>query len=257
MKEHDSVLFHDNDFEFFIDPNGDNHEYYEFEINALGTGWDSAPAASIQGRRKGAEQLGDSWSQVRDSPGRDLERSAATRTAAGRSSSRFRGRRWGSWRGAGRRRADGDQWRVNFSRVEWPLSVVDGAYRKPSRGSAEHNWVWSPQHVVDMHRPETWGYVQFSIRQAGDGVVQAGPVAAGETMAARGVLRAARIQRRRTAAGPATLAELGTSSGIAGLSAPAMSTAGSLFEASVDLRLPDGKTQRWHIRQDSLIWPGE
>ena len=26
--------------EFFIDPNGDNHEYYEFEINALGTGWD-------------------------------------------------------------------------------------------------------------------------------------------------------------------------------------------------------------------------
>jgi len=40
LTEHDSVIFNDNDFEVFIDPNGDNHEYYEFEINALGTGWD-------------------------------------------------------------------------------------------------------------------------------------------------------------------------------------------------------------------------
>jgi len=29
----------------------------------------------------------------------------------------------------------------------------------------------------------------------------------------------------------------------------------SLFEASVDLRLAAGKTQRWHIRQDALVWP--
>ena len=40
LTEHDSVIFHDNDFEVFIDPDGDNHEYYEFEINALGTYWD-------------------------------------------------------------------------------------------------------------------------------------------------------------------------------------------------------------------------
>src|SRR5260370_14743824 len=39
LTQHDSVIFHDNDFEVFIDPNGDNHEYYEFEINALNTGW--------------------------------------------------------------------------------------------------------------------------------------------------------------------------------------------------------------------------
>ena len=38
--KHDSVIFHDNDFEVFIDPNGDNHQYYEFELNALNTGWD-------------------------------------------------------------------------------------------------------------------------------------------------------------------------------------------------------------------------
>src|SRR5436853_6163025 len=40
LTEHDSVIFHDNDFEVFLDPNSDNHEYYEFEMNALNTTWD-------------------------------------------------------------------------------------------------------------------------------------------------------------------------------------------------------------------------
>jgi hypothetical protein len=39
LTRHDSVIFHDNDFEVFIDPDGDTLEYYEFEINALNTGW--------------------------------------------------------------------------------------------------------------------------------------------------------------------------------------------------------------------------
>ncbi len=40
LTKHDSVIFHDNDFEIFIDPDGDNHQYYEIEINALNTEWD-------------------------------------------------------------------------------------------------------------------------------------------------------------------------------------------------------------------------
>lgn len=40
LTRHDSVIFHDNDFEVFIDPNGDNHEYAEFEMNAHNTTWD-------------------------------------------------------------------------------------------------------------------------------------------------------------------------------------------------------------------------
>jgi hypothetical protein len=40
LTDHDSVIFRDPDFEVFIDPNGDNHEYYEFEINARNTFWD-------------------------------------------------------------------------------------------------------------------------------------------------------------------------------------------------------------------------
>ena len=46
---------------------------------------------------------------------------------------------------------DGDQWRVNFSRVEWD---VTGGKRRVHKvpDTPEHNWVWSPQGVVDMHR---------------------------------------------------------------------------------------------------------
>ena len=40
LTERDSVIFQDNDFEVFIDPDGDTHEYYELEINARGTVWD-------------------------------------------------------------------------------------------------------------------------------------------------------------------------------------------------------------------------
>lgn len=40
LTERDSVIFQDNDFEIFLDPDGDHHAYLEVEINALGTVWD-------------------------------------------------------------------------------------------------------------------------------------------------------------------------------------------------------------------------
>jgi hypothetical protein len=40
LTRHDEIVFHDNDFEVFIDPNGDAREYYELEVNALGTVFD-------------------------------------------------------------------------------------------------------------------------------------------------------------------------------------------------------------------------
>ena len=40
LTERDSVIFRDNDFEVFIDPDGDTHAYYELEVNALNTLWD-------------------------------------------------------------------------------------------------------------------------------------------------------------------------------------------------------------------------
>jgi hypothetical protein len=40
LTEHDSVIFRDNDFEVFLNPSGDTLNYFEFEMNALNTGWD-------------------------------------------------------------------------------------------------------------------------------------------------------------------------------------------------------------------------
>ena len=40
LTERDSVIFQDNDFEIFIDPDSDTHQYYEFEMNAKNTVWD-------------------------------------------------------------------------------------------------------------------------------------------------------------------------------------------------------------------------
>ena len=57
------------------------------------------------------------------------------------------------------RPAPGEDWRMNFSRVEWKIDTPKGTYEKlPGK---EDNWVWSPQGVVNMHIPERWGFVHF------------------------------------------------------------------------------------------------
>jgi hypothetical protein len=55
---------------------------------------------------------------------------------------------------------NGDEWRINFSRVQWPVEIDGRAYRKPPK-AREDNWVWSPQGAVNMHIPEKWGRVVF------------------------------------------------------------------------------------------------
>jgi hypothetical protein len=37
LKKRDSVIYYDNDFEVFLDPDGDSHLYTEIELNALNT----------------------------------------------------------------------------------------------------------------------------------------------------------------------------------------------------------------------------
>ena len=62
--------------------------------------------------------------------------------------------------------AEGDGWRVDFSRVEWHIDIRDGRYVKVP-GKKEDNWVWSPTGIIDMHRPENWGYVKFTSQRGG------------------------------------------------------------------------------------------
>lgn len=164
LKEHDSVIYHDNDFEVFLDPDGDNHDYGELELNALNTTWDllltkpykdSGRAIhnwEIHGLKTGVHVNG-----TLNDP-RDTDRGWTLEI------------RW-PFTGIGELAKlklppkDGDQWRINFSRVQWEHAVKDGKYVKAK--PKEDNWVWSPQGAIDMHRPERWGYLQFSTAAPG------------------------------------------------------------------------------------------
>lgn len=252
LTQHDSVIFQDDDFEVFIDPNGDNHEYYEFEINGLGTGWDLL----LPRPYKDGGRAVDQWEIAGLLSAVHLDGSLNDPSDSDRGWSVELAFPWRVLKELARRETpprNGDQWRVNFSRVEWLLQVVDGRYRKVP-DTKESNWVWSPQGVVDMHRPETWGYVQFSTSRPGAESFLPDP-----TLPARRWLHqvyyAQREYRRRHQRWARTLQELEVASPTEGLSGGALEVTADLFQASVELRLPSGKTQRWHIRQDALIWP--
>ena len=158
LKTHDSVIFHDNDFEVFLNPTGDTLKYFEFEINALNTGWDlflDKPYSKGGKADNGWEMPGYKSAVVIDgtlNDPRDKDRGWSLELALP----------WSAFveRSGKGRPNPGDSWRLNFSRVEWQVSVVDGKYQKV-KGQPEDNWVWSPQGVVNMHLPEKWGIVNF------------------------------------------------------------------------------------------------
>jgi hypothetical protein len=160
LTEHDSVIFRDNDFEVFIDPDGDTELYGELEINALNTTWDllltkpykkqGAPIDSweIKGLRTAVHLEGTLNDPSDTDHGWGVEILIPWRSLAEIS------------RGIACPPNPGDAWRINFSRVQWDLEVVDGRYQKIAN-RPEHNWVWSPMGEIDMHIPERWGYLDF------------------------------------------------------------------------------------------------
>ena len=158
LTEHDSVIFRDNDFEVFLNPTGDTLNYFEFEINALNTGWD----LFLPRPYKKQGRADNSW----DIPG--LQTAVHVNGTLNDPTDRDRGWTvelafpWTAFasRATVRRPDAGETWRVNFSRVQWRVEVHDGRYVKVP-GLKEDNWVWSPQGIVDMHVPEKWGVVRF------------------------------------------------------------------------------------------------
>lgn len=160
LTERDEIVFNDNDFEIFIDPDGDTEQYYEVEVNALNTifdlflvktyidggpalhDWDlkgMKHAVHIGGTLNNPSDLDAGWSIEFALPWAHLAPAARTATPP----------------------HSGGVWRINFSRVQWRHRVVDGRYEKLP-GPREDNWVWSPQGVVNMHLPERWGMVEFT-----------------------------------------------------------------------------------------------
>ncbi|MDB6152101.1 MAG: hypothetical protein JWL90_554 [Chthoniobacteraceae bacterium] len=242
LKEHDSVIFHDPDFEVFIDPDGSAHNYYEFEMNALNTGWDlflpkpykdggSADnsweipglktAVHLRGTLNNPADTDQGWSVEMAFPWKVL--AARTQRAAPPK--------------------EGDQWRLGFSRVEWQVRIADGKYEKLAN-TPEDNWVWSPQGVIDMHRPERWGYVQFS-REPDARFVPDTAAPARDIL--QEVYYAQRAFKKKNGRWGATLGEIGVAPGTA------LNFTATGWEAAIDWPVSNGGMQKWKIRSDARI----
>jgi hypothetical protein len=148
---------------------------------------------------------------------------------------------------------EADVWRINFSRVEWDHEVVGGWYRKIP-GRPEHNWVWSPQGVVNMHKPERWGYLQF----AGVGSLPAfhGDSTYGARKELMEIYHAQRAYHRRTlryAEVPGDLREDGYVPH-AGSTAPRIQLTADGYSASLGARDNQGRAVTCFIRHDSRFW---
>ena len=197
---HDEIVFHDNDFEVFIDPNGDGREYYEIEINARGTVFDlflhrpyreGAPAihewdvtgafaksVSFKGTPDDPRDVDQSWTVMMAIPWKAFVPPTDTRIAGLPADQQAFGER----ARAAAAPKPGETWRINFSRVQWRhnhealdaagvrLATPNAAARSAPGGAEpyakraglpEDNWVWSPQWAIDMHLPQFWGRVTF------------------------------------------------------------------------------------------------
>ena len=158
LTQRDAVIFKDNDFEIFLDPDGDTHNYYELEINALGTEWD---LLLLKPYHDGNKVAIDSWDiaglkskvfidgTINDPSDTDIGWSVEVAIP------------WQVLEEAAPNFHPeiGEQWKVNFSRVHWNRDIINGKYVKTKE--REYNWVWSPQGHIYMHIPELWGLVQF------------------------------------------------------------------------------------------------
>lgn len=166
ITQRDDVIFQDNDFEIFIDPDSDTQQYYEFEMNVLNTVWDLfLPIAyrdggsglngyDIRGLRTAVSVDGVPNDPSAPCRGWSVEVvipfAALTECLPQKRPPRV-----------------GEFYRVNFSRVQWKVDIEDGCYRKriDSQTGAplpEDNWVWAPTGVINIHYPELWAFVFFT-----------------------------------------------------------------------------------------------
>lgn len=173
LKQRDTIIYYNNDFEVFVDPSGDGINYGEIEINALNTVWDlflNKPyklggkadftwnldslksAVKVYGTLNNPSDIDSLWTlelAIPLKPLIDLKNDPKTMPK------------------------EGEQWRLNFSRVEWDHDIIDGKYdRKKENGHylKEYNWVWSNQKKITMHEPEKWGFLQFTLSPSSHGV---------------------------------------------------------------------------------------
>lgn len=159
-------LFTDNAFEIFIDPNGNTHNYMEFQVNAMGTlavltlsmpyrdgnpkvkilkNTDVLSEVHVYGTLNNPMDVDSSWTVEMAIPWKLIKKY----TTIGEPLNK-------------------DTYRVNFATVRWHMeTTAEGEIVKKMQ---EHKkWpvmpeyaAWSPQYEIDLHKPENWGYVKFT-----------------------------------------------------------------------------------------------
>lgn len=169
--KNDMIVYHENDFEVFIDPDRDTHNYYEFEVNAKNTLFDlfmnkpyrNGGRANIPWNAKGFQSAIHINGTINNPADKDEKWTIEMKIPFSSL----------SVDGSFLQAQAGDVWKINFSRVEWQTEVKNGKYVKTinpetNKHFSEDNWVWSPQGVINMHYPERWSMVQFSANPVDD-----------------------------------------------------------------------------------------
>ncbi len=148
LTRHDDIIYRNNDFEIFIDPDGNTHQYYEVEVNAFNTVFDLfldkpyrrggrahttwtlhglKTAVAVQGTLNDASDIDDGWSVELAIPWSIDRNEDSLRSYA----------------------PENEFWRINFSRVNWDFELTGTNYARKKDSTEnyldEYNWVWSPQ----------------------------------------------------------------------------------------------------------------
>lgn len=165
LKNRDDIIWHENDFEIFIDPDGDGENYFEFEFNAANTLFDlflTRPYSDKRGtfvmHQWNAEGLKSATARTKD--GWALEVAIPGSALANGFEIPLKPK---------------NELRIGFSRVEW------------LRPEKEENWTWGPTGKVDMHIPSRWGRVTLLPKEFPICVWTRDPTAPFEEWAKRGI----------------------------------------------------------------------
>ncbi len=165
MTENESQLYKEDVFELFFDPQNDGLNYYEFEINALGTTWDLTLDKAYN---KGGK-ANSSWNIE------DLQK--AIQIDGSLNNPKHKDKSWIlelaiPWtaffegQNPSIKAIQNTSFGLQIMRVDWDLDVEDGMYvkktdpttKKPLR---EHFWTWQPHGVINAHLPQKWGKMNF------------------------------------------------------------------------------------------------
>jgi hypothetical protein len=163
LKNHDDIIYNDNDFEVFIDPGNDASNYFEIEINALNTVMDLFMLRTY--KRGGPVNM--KWNTVGMKSAVYLKGTLNNNTDKDKYWTVEMAIPYSCLKRPNRvsQPVVGATWRINFSRVQWQTVPSGTSYEKKKnekgRRLPEYNWVWTPQGRIDMHIPEKWGYLHF------------------------------------------------------------------------------------------------